>query len=174
MQFQLPMFLMSSCTTGLHPLFTSNRPLHSPRSLQQPCKGFLHATGTLPPPRPCFHLADSTISPALALITVAFLASSSCRANCHPNRPRSRKWPTPLCLRPPQGSAPVLLHPDLAQQFVMEVDTSDTGARAVLSQRSTADEKLHPCAFFSQCLSILRHRELGAAASWHFRSGVTG
>lgn len=49
--------------------------------------------------------------------------------------------------------APVLLHPDPAQQFVVEVDASDSGVGAVLSQRSAADKKLHPCAFLSRRLT---------------------
>jgi len=38
---------------------------------------------------------------------------------------------------------------DPARQFVVEVDASDTGIGAVLSQQSAGDQKLHPCAFFS-------------------------
>ena len=44
-------------------------------------------------------------------------------------------------------SAPVLSHPDPSLQFVVEVDASDVGVGAVLSQRAP-DGKLHPCAFF--------------------------
>jgi len=50
-------------------------------------------------------------------------------------------------------TAPVLLHPDPSRQFVVEVDASDTGIGAVLSQRSVEDQKLHPCAFFSRRFS---------------------
>lgn len=50
-------------------------------------------------------------------------------------------------------SAPVLVHPDPSLQFVVEVDASDIGVGAVLSQRSPTDQKLHPCAFFSKRLS---------------------
>ncbi|KAK7929110.1 hypothetical protein WMY93_005505 [Mugilogobius chulae] len=50
-------------------------------------------------------------------------------------------------------SAPVLVHPDPALQFIVEVDASDSGVGAVLSQRSPSDQKLHPCAFFSRKLS---------------------
>lgn len=50
-------------------------------------------------------------------------------------------------------SAPVLIHPNPALQFIVEVDASDTGVGAVLSQRSPSDQKLHPCAFFSRRLS---------------------
>ncbi|KAK7891460.1 hypothetical protein WMY93_023423 [Mugilogobius chulae] len=50
-------------------------------------------------------------------------------------------------------SAPVLSHPDPSRQFVVEVDASDSGIGAVLSQRSPEDNKMHPCAFFSRKLS---------------------
>ena len=46
-------------------------------------------------------------------------------------------------------SAPVLTMPDPSRQFVLEVDASDTGVGAVLSQRAEKDQLLHPCAFFS-------------------------
>lgn len=46
-------------------------------------------------------------------------------------------------------SAPILLLLDPERQFIIEVDASDIGVGAVLSQRSSHDEKLHPCAFFS-------------------------
>uniref|UniRef100_A0A674PBR8 Gypsy retrotransposon integrase-like protein 1 n=1 Tax=Takifugu rubripes TaxID=31033 RepID=A0A674PBR8_TAKRU len=46
-------------------------------------------------------------------------------------------------------TAPVLAHPDPARQFIVEVDASDAGIGAVLSQRSEADQKIHPCAYFS-------------------------
>ncbi len=50
-------------------------------------------------------------------------------------------------------SAPVLLVPDPESQFIVEVDASDVGVGAVLSQRSLCDGKVHPCAFFSRRLS---------------------
>lgn len=50
-------------------------------------------------------------------------------------------------------SAPVLTQVDPELQFVMEVDASDTGVGAILSQRSPTDHKLHPCAFYSHKLS---------------------
>ncbi|XP_023208460.1 retrotransposon-like protein 1, partial [Xiphophorus maculatus] len=51
------------------------------------------------------------------------------------------------------ADAPVLIQPDPAQQFTVEVDASDSGVGAVLSQVLPSDHKLHPCAFFSRRLS---------------------
>jgi len=51
------------------------------------------------------------------------------------------------------SSAPILVLPDPSHQFIMEVDASDMGVRAVLSQRSGSDQKLHPCVFLSRHLS---------------------
>ena len=42
--------------------------------------------------------------------------------------------------------------PDPQQQFVVEVDTSNEGVGAVLSQRSEQDGKMHLCAFLSRRL----------------------
>ncbi|KAI2644119.1 Transposon Tf2-9 polyprotein [Labeo rohita] len=50
-------------------------------------------------------------------------------------------------------SAPILVTPDPSRQFVVEVDASEVGVGAVLSQRSPSDDKMHPCAFFSHRLS---------------------
>ncbi len=50
-------------------------------------------------------------------------------------------------------SAPILVAPDPSRQFVVEVDTSEVGVGAVLSQRSSSDGKMHPCAYFSHRLS---------------------
>ncbi len=50
-------------------------------------------------------------------------------------------------------SAPILRAPDPTRQFVMEVNASEVGVGAVLSQRATLDDKVHPCAFFSHRLS---------------------
>ncbi len=50
-------------------------------------------------------------------------------------------------------SAPILITPDPTRQFIVEVDTSDVGVGAILSQCSSQDDKVHPCAFFSHCLT---------------------
>ena len=50
-------------------------------------------------------------------------------------------------------SAPVLAHSDPSLAFIVEVDASEAGIGAVLSQRSGTPPKLHPCSFFSKKLS---------------------
>ncbi|KAK2899769.1 hypothetical protein Q8A73_012898 [Channa argus] len=50
-------------------------------------------------------------------------------------------------------SPPILSQPDTSHEFVVEVDASEVGVGAVLSQRSEGDQKLRPCAFFSRELS---------------------
>ncbi|KAK3518249.1 hypothetical protein QTP70_034616 [Hemibagrus guttatus] len=49
-------------------------------------------------------------------------------------------------------SAPILILPNPEIPFTVEVDASDVGVGAVLSQRG-ADNKLHPCAFLSHRLT---------------------
>ncbi|KAK2906403.1 hypothetical protein Q8A73_010346 [Channa argus] len=50
-------------------------------------------------------------------------------------------------------SPPILSQPDTSRQFIVEVDASEIGVGAVLSQRSEGDQKLRPCTFFSRQLS---------------------
>lgn len=47
-------------------------------------------------------------------------------------------------------TAPILIVPDLALQFIVEVDASNKGVGAVFSQRSAKDDRIHPCAFLSR------------------------
>lgn len=50
-------------------------------------------------------------------------------------------------------TTPVLIQADPTLPFVVEMDASDVGVGAVLSQRSGPSAKLQPCAFFSRRLS---------------------
>ena len=51
-------------------------------------------------------------------------------------------------------SEPILVHPDPKAQFIVEVDSSNVGVGAILSQRSAGDSKVLPCAFYSHHLSL--------------------
>ena len=51
-------------------------------------------------------------------------------------------------------TAPILIHPDSEKQLIVEVDTSNVGVGAILSQLSAGDNKVHPCAFYSHRLSL--------------------
>ena len=50
-------------------------------------------------------------------------------------------------------TAPILQIPEPERQFIVEVDASGVGAGVALSQRSSIDQKIHPCAFFSRRLT---------------------
>uniref|UniRef100_A0A8C6PPJ8 ribonuclease H n=1 Tax=Nothobranchius furzeri TaxID=105023 RepID=A0A8C6PPJ8_NOTFU len=51
------------------------------------------------------------------------------------------------------SAAPILTQPDTSKQFIVEVDASESGVGAVLSQRAS-DNKIHPCAYFSCKLTL--------------------
>ncbi len=63
-------------------------------------------------------------------------------------------------------TAPILRHPDPHVPFVVEVDASTTGVRAVLSQHFDEPPRLQPCAYYSKKLSsaeqnyLIGNREL--------------
>ncbi len=50
-------------------------------------------------------------------------------------------------------SAPILITPDPEKQFIVEVAAFDVGVGAILLQRSSLDDNVHPCAFYSHRLS---------------------
>ncbi|KAL0177176.1 hypothetical protein M9458_026070, partial [Cirrhinus mrigala] len=50
-------------------------------------------------------------------------------------------------------TAPILHHPDPDLEFIVEVDASNTGIGAVLSQRQGDSPKMYPCAFYSHKLT---------------------
>lgn len=52
-----------------------------------------------------------------------------------------------------QAGGHKLSYPDPQRWFVLEVDASDAGAGAVLSQQDGPEDKLRPCAYFSHRLS---------------------
>lgn len=51
------------------------------------------------------------------------------------------------------SQSPILRHPDPNSQFIVEVDASNTGVGAILSQRHGSPPKMHPCAYFSRKLT---------------------
>ncbi len=65
-------------------------------------------------------------------------------------------------------SAPILIAPDLSRQFVVEVNASEVGVGAVLSQRSSTDDRMHPCTFFFLivCPSLNRTMRLAIESCW--------
>lgn len=74
------------------------------------------------------------------------------------HKPKTSSWTTNVVeafrkLKATFCSAPTLLHPDPSRPFIVEVDTSALGFRAVLSQRGGQPAVLRPCAFFSKKLS---------------------
>ncbi len=65
-------------------------------------------------------------------------------------------WRSGSCVRQTKESLCFDSHPhypDPSRQFVVEVDASEVGVGAVISQRSPTDDRMHPCAFLSHRLS---------------------
>ncbi len=59
-------------------------------------------------------------------------------------------------------TAPILHHPDPNSPFVVEVDASNVGIGAILSQRQGDPAKLYPCAYYSRKLtSTERNYDVG-------------
>lgn len=49
-------------------------------------------------------------------------------------------------------TAPILVHPDTMQAFILETEVSNLVIGAMLSQRHSSQQLLHPCAFYSSKL----------------------
>ena len=77
-----------------------------------------------------------TISHQVSRLSTAFQVASPISA--------ARSAPAP---------APILVHPDPERQFIVEVDASNTGVGAVLTQRLAGDTQVHPYAFYWHRLS---------------------
>ncbi len=90
-------------------------------------------------------------------------------------------------------SAPILITPDPEKQFIVEVDAPDVGVGAILSQRSSLDDKVHLCTFYYHLTPIaFRPRSAttmlvtesfwrsvwllmnGDTGSWESRSSLSG
>ncbi|KAK3556676.1 hypothetical protein QTP70_012833 [Hemibagrus guttatus] len=86
-------------------------------------------------------------------------------------------WETFVRLRTSFTMAPILHHPDPNLLFVVEVDASSSGIRAVLSHRQGTPGKLHPCALYYKKLAVAKaHYDVGnkelllikaALEEWH-------
>ncbi len=73
-------------------------------------------------------------------------------------KPKSLSWSSNAheafdSLKTTFSTAPILRHPDPHVPFVVEVDASTTGARAVLSQLFGEPPRLQPCAYYSKKLT---------------------
>ncbi|KAK3511178.1 hypothetical protein QTP70_032223, partial [Hemibagrus guttatus] len=92
--------------------------------------------------------------------SVHFLGSiTSPLTNLLRNKPKSLTWNPAATqafdnLKTVFTTAPLLAHPDPELPFIVEVDVSTTGVGAVLSQQQGSPRTLHPCAYFSQKLSL--------------------
>lgn len=71
--------------------------------------------------------------------------------------------------------APVLQHPDSCKPIMVEVDSSELRAGAVLSQPFRDRPKLHPGAFVSRKISPAEQNcDISNQSNWHWKSGNTG
>ncbi len=76
-------------------------------------------------------------------------------------------------------SAPILITPDPERQFIVEVDASEVGVGAILSQRSSLDNKVHrapftPIAFRQRSTITMSVTENFWRSVWLLVSGDTG
>ncbi|KAJ7998111.1 hypothetical protein DPEC_G00219180 [Dallia pectoralis] len=70
-------------------------------------------------------------------------------------------------------SAPVLAHPDPSLPFIVEVDASEVGIGAILSQRSGTPPKVRPCAFNSRKLSAAEQNyDVVAPVMWEVDADI--
>ncbi|KAK3560415.1 hypothetical protein QTP86_008458 [Hemibagrus guttatus] len=86
-------------------------------------------------------------------------------------------WETFVRLRTSFTTAPILRYADPNLPFIVEVDASSSGIRAVLTQWHGTSGKLHPCAFYSRKLTLAKanydvgNKELlpiqAALEEWH-------
>ncbi len=58
-------------------------------------------------------------------------------------------------------SAPILITSDTSRQFIVEVDVSNVGVGAVLSQCFPQDDRIHPCDF-----SLITSRQQNVTTMW--------
>ncbi|KAL0146463.1 hypothetical protein M9458_058231 [Cirrhinus mrigala] len=93
-------------------------------------------------------------------------------------KPNKLKWTEEanrafISLKERFTSAPILRHPDPNLPFIIEVDASDCGIGAVLSQRHGQPGKLHPCAFFSRKLTCAeRNYDVGNKELLSVKAGI--
>ncbi|KAK3567220.1 hypothetical protein QTP86_014212, partial [Hemibagrus guttatus] len=74
------------------------------------------------------------------------------------NKPKTLSWTTSAkeafnTLKEAFTTAPLLVHPDSNQPFIVEVNASTTGVGVVRSQQQGNPSRLHPYAFFSRKLN---------------------
>ncbi|KAL0195007.1 hypothetical protein M9458_008579, partial [Cirrhinus mrigala] len=93
------------------------------------------------------------------------------------DKPHKLKWTEEanhafISLKERFTSAPILKHSDPNLPFIIEVDASDCGIGAVLSQRHGQPGKLHPCAFYSRKLTSAELIDIVSDRGTQFTSQV--